>query len=158
MCVFPDPFSQAEFGGGALYKAAWSEGGRLSEIGFEDLTLKSEYDAAVGIDADEAHGYSAVVLDYVEHAWVARVSCWHFVFACVDVADWAQKVTVANSSNYDPASLVTGARRYSFNLDGALALFARLMPSEMKLRPSFSPQARSRSSRGCTRATAATTT
>ena len=66
------------------------------------------------------------MLDYVEHAWVARVSCWHFVFACVDVADWAQKVTVANSSNYDPASLVTGARRYSFNLDGALALFARL--------------------------------
>ena len=66
------------------------------------------------------------MLDYVEHAWVARVSCWHFVFACVDVADWAQKVTVANSSSYDPASLVTGARRYSFNLDGALALFARL--------------------------------
>ena len=129
MCIPLDPLLQAEFGGGALYKAAWSEGGRLSEIGFEDLTLKSEYDAAVGIDADEAHGYSAVVLDYVEHAWVARVSCWHFVFACVDVADWAQKVTVANSSNYDPASLVTGARRYSFNLDGALALFARLRPS-----------------------------
>lgn len=32
---------QKEFGGGAVYVAEWSDGGRLNEIGVEDMTFKS---------------------------------------------------------------------------------------------------------------------
>ncbi len=112
---------QSEFGGGAVYRVAWSGGGRLANVGFEDLKLESVFEAGQE-DSDEDHAFTAVELNEVEHSWVRRVQCWHFASHCVDVAANARHVTVKNCSSFDPVSLITGGRRYSFNVDGALTL------------------------------------
>ena len=117
----------AALGDSSLYVQTWTNGGRLSEIGFADFTIKSIYDQAGGTleeEGEEDHAYIFIKMDYVEHSWVSDVSCWHFVFACVQSNTWAKFTTVQRSSAYDPVSVITGGRRYSFSLEGQLTLWA----------------------------------
>lgn len=110
-------------GGGNVYRAGWSGNRhRLQNIGVEDIKFDSVYTQGQET-SDEDHAWYAVQLDSLEHSWVRRVACHHFGFSCVSVERWARHVTVSNCSNYDMVSIVTGGRRYSFNLEGTLCLF-----------------------------------
>lgn len=116
------PIQQSDgFGGGAVYRVQWSGQGRAARVGIEDLKLDSVYVQGQE-DADENHAWKGIELNAVEDAWVLRVACWHFGSNCVDATRSAARATVANSSSYDQVSQITGGRRYSFNVDGALIL------------------------------------
>jgi hypothetical protein len=100
-----------QYGGGEVYK--YAIGGRICQVGIENLWLTSEYASA----KDEAHGWIAIELSNVEDAWVQRVTSQYFGYSCVSVATGSRNVTIQDCVCLDPKSQVTGERRYSFNMD-----------------------------------------
>ncbi|KAG0073471.1 hypothetical protein BGZ92_003837, partial [Podila epicladia] len=68
----------------------------ITDVGIENLRLLSESDPAN--DEDENHGWYAVVLDNVAHAWVADVTIMHFVSG-IYAATWSRFVTVQDCPN-----------------------------------------------------------
>ncbi len=116
-----------QYGGGALFRADLS--GRIAEVGVEDLRLVSEYDGA----EDEAHGWSAVVLRRATNSWVRRVTAVHFGYAAVSINEESSFNTVEECAHLEPVSIITGGRRYSFNLsDGIGNLFQRCYSEESR--------------------------
>ncbi|KAF9307144.1 hypothetical protein BGZ74_010635 [Mortierella antarctica] len=73
----------------------------ITDVGIENLRLLSESDPAN--DEDENHGWYAVVLDNVAHAWVADVTTMHFVSG-IYAATWSRFVTVQDCSVLYPVS------------------------------------------------------
>jgi hypothetical protein len=110
---------QAEYGGGLLYK--YEFGGRVSQVGIENLRGDSEY----AKPDDEDHGWNLVGLDSCEDCWVRDVTSVHFGYSCVNVSRWASRSTIQDCSCLDPVSQITGGRRYSFALAGQLNLVLR---------------------------------
>jgi len=91
---------------------------RINNSAVENMKIESSYSSST----DENHGWSAIVFDKAEHSWVKGVSCYYFGYSCVDVAAGASFITVENCSMLDPVSIITGGRRYSFNVDGQRCL------------------------------------
>lgn len=113
---------ESKYGGGSIYPV--SIAGRVSHVGIENMRLVSEYKKGQ-INQDEAHSWEAIRLEHVENSWVSDISAYHFARSLVYVTKGSRQITVRDSSNYDPASVVTGRRRYSFRLEGELTLFLR---------------------------------
>ncbi len=91
---------------------------RISNCGVENLKMTSTYTSST----DELHGWNAILIDNVENCWVKKVSAYSFGYSCVNVSDGAAFVTVDSCSMLDPISILTGGRRYSFNVDGQRSL------------------------------------
>jgi hypothetical protein len=99
------------YGGGEIYR--YTIGGRISQVGIENLWLESEYDAP----DDETHGWNGIELSNVEDAWVRQVTSRYFGYSCVSALSGAKNVTIEDCACLDPRSQITGSRRYSFNMD-----------------------------------------
>lgn len=109
-----------QYGGGSIYR--YAPGGRITNVGIENLWLESEYDS----NTDESHGWNAVALRHVENAWVRQVTSRHFGYSCVNVGAGAKNVTIQDCACLDPKSQITGGRRYSFVMDDCcFVLFQR---------------------------------
>lgn len=102
---------EGRYGGGSIYKT--TVGGRISQVGIENLWLESEFDAP----DDETHGWNGIQLSNVEDAWVRQVTSRYFGYSCVSALQGANRVTIEECACLDPRSRITGGRRYSFNLD-----------------------------------------
>lgn len=113
---------QAEYGGGYIYPVKAK--GRINNIGIENMLLVSEYQKG-NINQDEAHSWSAIEISDSENVWVSDITSKHFARSLVSVKRQSRFVTVRDSSSLDPASKITGMRRYSFDLEGSQALFLR---------------------------------
>jgi hypothetical protein len=114
-----DPM-QARYGGGVIYKNNLA--GRVTRCGVENLRLESVYAG----DTDEEHAWKAVVLSRASHCWVSDVTARFFAYAAVSIEGRSAFNTVQNTSMVDHKSVVTGGRRYSFNLDDSVGnLFQR---------------------------------
>lgn len=107
---------ETQYGGGFVAKFSFN---RLENIGIENLCLKSEYKS----DTDEDHSWKAVVFYSVENSWVRNVTSRYFAYSCVSLERNSKLITVLNCNSRDPKSIITGGRRYSFNLVGSLNLF-----------------------------------
>lgn len=107
---------EAEYGGGKVYKASFD---RLEKVGVEDLCLKSAYAS----DTDENHSWKAIAFRSVENGWVRRVTSWYFAYSCVSLERSSRLISVLDCHCREPKSVITGGRRYSFNLVGSLNLF-----------------------------------
>ncbi len=119
------PMPQAldqKYGGGHVVKYAWPD--RLQNVGFENLRLVSEY-AEGQEESDEAHATEGILINRAENIWVRDVVAKHFVRSAVTVDRHARFVTVEDSLCLDPASRITGGRRYSFYLIGQRSLVQR---------------------------------
>lgn len=104
---------ESQYGGGEVYRYHFN--GALRNVGIENIRLESAFTS----NTDEDHGWSAVMFRRTENAWARRVTARHFGYACVDVRDDSMFVTVEDCAQLDPKSIITGARRYSFNISGA---------------------------------------
>lgn len=102
--------------------------GRISEVGVEDLICISEYRS----DTAEDHGWIAVDIDRVENGWVRNVHAVHFGQGCVSLQGLAKNITVSDCSAVDPKSIITGGRRYSFNINGQQNLVIRCHSREAR--------------------------
>lgn len=105
-----------DYGGGKVYRASFN---RLENIGIENMVLKSEYDS----ETDEEHSWTAVVFNEVKNGWARNLKSWYFAYSCVSVARDAKMISVIDCGSYEPKSIITGSRRYSFYCEGQLNLF-----------------------------------
>lgn len=102
---------QDKYGGGKIYKS--SPLSRLNQCGVENLRIESTYTS----DTDESHPWSAVVLQDVKDCWVRKVTARFFAYSCVKVKSESTRLTIEDCAFLDPKSLITGSRRYSFNIN-----------------------------------------
>lgn len=116
---------RAAHGGGEVFVADTSR--RIAQVGVEGLRLVSEFDGA----EDEDHGWKAVRLRDVADGWVRDVTAVHFGYSAVSVEGDSRFVTVQDSAMLEPVSVVTGGRRYSFNVSGATGVLFQRCYSEL---------------------------
>ena len=110
---------EKKYGGAYVYKTQIM--GRVHNIGFENLKLKSIYETGQE-NADEDHAWNAILFDYAENAWAQNIICHHFAKSCVSVGKRAKFITVNECKYLEPVSKIMGRRRYSFSVQGQMTL------------------------------------
>jgi len=130
---------ESRWGGGELIR--YTDAGRISHVGIENLRGMSDYDPTIrttehgNIDrhpfigeeyyADEDHYWNFIRLDNVKNAWVRNVTALHFGNALVSVERGAKWVTVEDCVSLAPVSKRWGGRRFTYQLSGQLTLVRR---------------------------------
>jgi len=109
------------YGGATISAFTWS--GRISQVGIENIQLRSYYDEANA--KDEAHRWMAITIENAEDAWVRQMVFKHFAGSAVNVLETAQRVTVEDCKSLSPTSEIGGQRRYAFLTTGQQTLFQR---------------------------------
>ena len=101
-----------DFGGATL--ARFEAGGRVSNAGVERLRGDSFRRSAT----DEDHAWHFIEVRGAEDVWVRDITAEHYARSAVVLANGALRVTVQDSAYINPASTVSGGRRYAFDIDG----------------------------------------
>lgn len=114
---------ETQYGGGTVSKFSFS---RLENIGVENICLKSAFQS----ETDEEHSWNAIAFYSIENGWVRQVTSWYFAYSCVNLQRNSRLITVENCHCREPKSIITGGRRYSFNLVGSLNLFKECSATE----------------------------
>ena len=118
-----------KYGGGHIYR--YRQPGRIEQCGVENLRGDSVFDASIpdprrkGEYADENHAWQLVTFDKADDCWMRNVTAIHFGYACGEIRRYTRHITIQDCVNLEPVSIVTGARRYSFNMKGTLSLVQR---------------------------------
>jgi hypothetical protein len=113
------------FGGGAVYK--YTAAGRIAQVAVENLRGDSEFASPT----DENHGWTFIEMSAVVNGWVRDVTAIHYGYAAVLVNSQSKWVTIQDTTSLDQISMITGGRRYPFNIDDAhLVLFQRCRATE----------------------------
>lgn len=107
---------QKEYGSGYIYKYEYP--GRIQQAGIENLRGESEFSG----EEDEDHGWNFITFDNIQNGWASNVTSQYFGYACVGIGRYGKHITVQDSQCLDPASKITGGRRYSFWISGQLNL------------------------------------
>jgi hypothetical protein len=116
-----------KYGGGVVYTYRHA---RNRENGVENLRLVSEYVRGRETE-DEDHAETGIHLDHVENAWVRDVTVQHFSGGILARYD-SIFTTIQDCTYLDPVSVITGARRYSYVLDGQYGLVQRCTATEAR--------------------------
>ena len=103
--------------------ASYSWPGRIQNVGIENLSLESSYDA--GNPKDEAHRWMAITMESAEDAWVRQVNFKHFAGSAVNLLETTKRITVEDCKSIEPISEIGGQRRYTFLTTGQQTLFQR---------------------------------
>ena len=135
---------EKRWGGGELLK--YDEGGRIQNVGVENLRAVSEFDpgkrtreygnmdrpnyVAEEYYNDENHYRNFVIFDNMKNGWVRNAAALHFVYSMVGTSRGAKWVTVQDCVSRAPVSQRAGARRFTFALRGQLALVQRCLSEE----------------------------
>jgi len=109
---------EKQYGGGEIFKYHFD--GRITRVGIEHLYCESEYAS----DTAEDHGWDAISFDKVANGWVRDVTSRYFGYSCVNLGNHARNISVLGCNCLDAKSQITGGRRYSFNNNGQMNLFA----------------------------------
>jgi len=102
------------YGGGYIAKYTAD---RINNCGVEDIRFDSVFSAP----DDENHAGDAVRLAFVEDSWVRNITAVHFHHAAVTISNSTVRCTVQDSACKDMISIVTGGRRYPFQIEGQSA-------------------------------------
>ncbi len=112
---------EAQFGAGRVERYSWP--GRITNVGIENLSLESSFDA--NNPKDENHSWCAITVEHARDAWVRQVTFEHFAASAVAVYESASRVTVEDCLSLAPVSEDGGARRNTFFTMGQQTLFLR---------------------------------
>lgn len=110
---------EQRYGGGTVFRYSFP---RIENVGIEKIHGRSDFASPT----DEAHASTFIELQAVQDAWVRDVTGRHFVFATVHATSRAMRVTVDDAQSLEPVSIITGARRYPFTIDGQFVLMRNL--------------------------------
>ena len=105
---------ELQYGGGTIQSYSWA--GRIENIGVENLRGESDFASAT----DEDHAWEFVSISNAQNVWVRHTTSQYFGDSAVVSNPTAKWVTVEDAINLDPVSIVTGERRYTFDLSGQL--------------------------------------
>ncbi|MDQ3814838.1 MAG: hypothetical protein M3347_12920 [Armatimonadota bacterium] len=119
-----------KWGGGEIVK--YDDRGRIAHVGVENLRAVSEFDRGKTATlrgqkyfSDEKHARYLVDFDKVQDAWARDVTTVSFAHGVANFGEGAKWVTVQDAEALDPVSIITGGRRYPFNIGGQLILVQR---------------------------------
>lgn len=121
---------EQHYGGGTIQKYNWS--GAIENVGIENLRGESDFDN----DTDEDHAWEFIsigeshVSSRAQNVWVRDVHARYFGDSLVVANPGTKWVTVQNAVNEDPKSLITGGRRYTYDLSGELGLVTNAQADE----------------------------
>lgn len=87
---------------------------RIEKCGIENMRISSVYASAT----DENHGWEAISFNNITNSWASNIEAYYFGYSAVHILDGAAWITVDNCKMLDAKSIITGSRRYSFNVDG----------------------------------------
>lgn len=98
---------------------------RVSYVGIEGIRGDSifnanetgVYDGRVQFD-DENHASTFIKFSHAENSWARDVTGEHLVDTAVLASGSSRSITVDNARYENPVSIVTGGRRYAFNVNG----------------------------------------
>ena len=105
---------ELQYGGGTIQRYSWA--GRIENVGIENLRAESDF----AFDTDEDHAWDFVSISNAQNVWVRHTTSQYFGDSAVVSNPTAKWVTVDDAINLDPKSIVTGERRYTFDLSGQL--------------------------------------
>lgn len=120
--VFDAPVTTAldeNFDGATVAAYQWT--GRITQIGIENLSIVSEFDARN--KKDEDHCWMGITFENTRDAWVRQVSFRHLAGSAVAVYENASRITVENCISQEPVSEIGGMRRNTFFTSGQQTLF-----------------------------------
>ena len=126
-----------KWGGGEIAQS--DNSGRIERVGVENLRAVSEFDRSKTAQekgkqyfSDENHADYLVNFDNVKNAWARRVTALNFAHGVATFGGGAKWVTVEDGTALDPVSVITGGRRYPFNIGGQLILVQRCMARDAR--------------------------
>lgn len=108
-----------QYGGGRVYRL---NDPRISNIGVESIRGKSDFAS----DTDENHARTFIQVRSAKDVWIREITGQHFIYATVHADREAKAVTVQDARSLEPKSLITGGRRYPFNIEGQFILMRDL--------------------------------
>jgi len=111
----------SNYGGGYISKYEWH--GRISNIGIENLILKSEYDT--NNVKDEDHCWMAITMENLTDAWVRQVVFENFAGSAIAVWETAKRITIEDCKSLNPISEIGGQRRNTYWICGQQVLVQR---------------------------------
>ena len=130
---------ETRWGGGELMK--YSDDGRISQVGVENLRGESDYDPKVRTNkfgnmdrpdytgfeysSDEEHFWNFIRLINVRDSWVRDVTALHFAMSTVLMDAGSKRVTVRDCTSREPVSYCAGGHRFTFHICGQLCLVQR---------------------------------
>ncbi len=137
---------ETRWGGGEVVK--YDDQGRIQQVGIENLRGISEYDPGVRMTAygnmdrgswddprahydgneyyaDENHYFNFIVITNAINGWVRNVSALHFAGSLITAAATTKWITIQDCESREPVSIRAGARRFTYQLGGQLALVQR---------------------------------
>lgn len=138
---------ETRWGGGEILK--YDDQGRIEQVGIENLRGVSEYNPAVRMTAygnmdrgsfderdrhhyegdeyysDENHYFNFINITNAKNAWVRNVGVLHFASSVVQTTASTKWVTVQDCESREPVSIRAGARRFTYQLNGQMALVLR---------------------------------
>lgn len=85
----------------------------VTNVGIEKLRVDIQTSGPE--DKDEDHIWNGVAFNGVEDCWAKNVAVLHFGHAGITLRN-ASRCTILNSSATDPVSIITGGRRYNFEV------------------------------------------
>jgi hypothetical protein len=109
---------ELQYGGGTIQSYSWTD--RIENIGVENLRAESDFVSPT----DEDHAWEFVSIANAQNVWVRHTTSRFFGDSAVVSNPTAKWVTVDDAVNLDPVSIVTGERRYTFDLSGQLDFVA----------------------------------
>lgn len=109
------------FGGGMVAKIEWP--GQISQVGVENLVIRSAFDPANA--KDEAHSWMAITIENCLDTWVRQVNFEHFAGSAVAIYETARRATIEDCKSLSPISEIGGQRRNSFFTAGQQILIQR---------------------------------
>jgi hypothetical protein len=112
---------ETTYGGGFVAKVT---NPRIRHVGVENIRLVSAYQKGAET-RDEKHAWNGIEMRWAEDGWVRNVTGQHFAYSTVSLLRGSRRMTVADSANLDPVSLIEGGRRYSFQASGQQGLITR---------------------------------
>jgi hypothetical protein len=118
------------WGGGAIVR--YQDAGRIERCGVESLRAVAVFDQTKtqnfqgeNVFVDENHALYLVSFGSVKNAWARRLTTRHFYHGPANIGGSAKWITVEDCRSLEPVSVITGGRRYPYNIDGQLALVQR---------------------------------
>ncbi|MFT3783378.1 MAG: DUF6298 domain-containing protein [Nibricoccus sp.] len=112
---------ELKYGAGFVGKIESAAG--LQNVGIENLTLRSEFDASS--PADEEHAWIGIQFENTGDAWVRNVVVENFVSAAVWLGPKTNRITVQDCTSGSHVGADAGWRRFGFYVGGQQILVQR---------------------------------